>query len=68
MRKDNQEDATSRQVMAVIQELIDAEDKQNPLSDERIAVLLKERGFDIARRTIAKYREIMKIPIARMRK
>lgn len=68
VRKDNQEDATSRQVMAVIQELIDAEDKQNPLSDERIAVLLKERGFDIARRTIAKYREMMKIPIARMRK
>ena len=54
--------------MAVIQELIDAEDKQNPLSDEKLSVLLKEKGYDIARRTIAKYREAMKIPIARMRK
>jgi RNA polymerase sigma-54 factor len=68
VQKDDAEAATSRQVMSVIQELIDGEDKQNPLSDEKLAVLLKQRGFDIARRTIAKYREIMKIPIARMRK
>jgi RNA polymerase sigma-54 factor len=68
VQKDDTEAATSRQVMSVIQELIDGEDKQNPLSDEKLATLLKQRGFDIARRTIAKYREIMKIPIARMRK
>ena len=68
VQKDDAEMATSKQVMAVIQELIDAEDKQNPLSDEKLATLLKQRGFDIARRTMAKYREIMKIPIARMRK
>ena len=68
VQKDDAEVATSKQVMAAIQDLIDAEDKQNPLSDEKLAVLLKQKGFDIARRTIAKYREIMKIPIARMRK
>ena len=68
VQKDDAEMATSKQVMAAIQDLVDAEDKQHPLSDEKLATLLKQRGFDIARRTIAKYREIMKIPIARMRK
>ena len=68
VQKDDAEAATSKQVMSVIQELIEGEDKQNPLSDEKLATLLKQKGFDIARRTIAKYREIMKIPIARMRK
>ena len=60
--------ATQKQVMAAIGELIDAEDKHHPLSDEKLTTLLKQKGYDIARRTIAKYREIMKIPIARMRK
>ena len=68
VQKDDEEMATQKQVMASIQELVDAEDKRNPLSDEKLASMLKQRGFDIARRTIAKYREIMKIPIARMRK
>lgn len=68
VQKDDAEMATQRQVMASIQELIDAEDKKNPLSDEKLASLLKQKGYDIARRTIAKYRELMKIPIARMRK
>ena len=67
-QKDDADAATSKQVMAAIQDLIDAEDKQHPLSDEKLAVLLKQKGYDVARRTIAKYREIMKIPIARMRK
>jgi RNA polymerase sigma-54 factor len=68
VQKNDEDTATSKQVMAAIQELIDAEDKQHPLSDEKLATLLKQKGYDIARRTIAKYREIMKIPIARMRK
>lgn len=68
VQKDDAEMATQRQVMASIQELIDEEDKKNPLSDEKLATMLKQKGFDIARRTIAKYRELMKIPIARMRK
>ena len=68
VQKDDAEMATAKQVMAALQELVDAEDKRNPLSDEKLASLLKQKGYDIARRTIAKYREIMKIPIARMRK
>ena len=68
VQKDDAEMATAKQVMAALRELVDAEDKRNPLSDEKLASLLKEKGYDIARRTIAKYREIMKIPIARMRK
>ncbi|MBO6060482.1 MAG: RNA polymerase sigma-54 factor, partial [Bacteroidaceae bacterium] len=68
VQKDDAEMATQKQVMAAIGELIDAEDKQHPLSDEKLTTLLKQKGYDIARRTIAKYREIMKIPIARMRK
>jgi len=68
VQKDDAEMATAKQVMAAIQEMVDTEDKRNPLSDEKLATLLKQKGYDIARRTIAKYRELMKIPIARMRK
>jgi len=68
VQKDDAEMATAKQVMASLQELVDAEDKRHPLSDEKLASLLKQKGYEIARRTIAKYREIMKIPIARMRK
>ena len=68
VQKDDAEVATQKQVMAAIQELIEAEDKRNPLSDDKLATMLKQKGYDIARRTIAKYRELMKIPIARMRK
>nr|MBP7214339.1 RNA polymerase sigma-54 factor [Candidatus Kapabacteria bacterium] len=51
-----------------IKELIDQENKQNPLSDEAIADKLKEDGYNVARRTVAKYREQMKISVARLRK
>ena len=68
VQKDDAEMATQKQVMAAIQELVDAEDKGHPLSDEKLTAMLKQKGYDIARRTIAKYREIMRIPIARMRK
>ncbi len=51
-----------------IQELIEKEDKRNPLTDEEIAAILNKDGFNIARRTVAKYREQMKIPVARLRK
>jgi len=44
------------------------EDKQKPLPDDQLAEILKERGYPIARRTIAKYRELLDIPVARMRK
>lgn len=51
-----------------MQEIIDKENKENPLSDDEIAAILKEAGFPVARRTVAKYREKMRIPVARLRK
>ena len=54
--------------MTALRRHIDQEDKQQPLSDERLMQMLQADGFNIARRTIAKYREQMGIPIARMRK
>ena len=49
-------------------ELVDGEDKQNPLNDDKIVEGLRERGYIIARRTAAKYREQLNIPVARLRK
>ena len=51
-----------------MRETIDAEDKQNPVTDDALSVLLKEKGYRLARRTVAKYREQMGIPVARLRK
>ena len=62
------DDVTARQVMAALRKLIEQEDKQQPLSDERLAQMLHDEGFNIARRTASKYREQMGIPVARMRK
>ena len=62
------DDVTARQVMAALRRYIEQEDKQQPLSDERLTQLLNADGFSIARRTVAKYREQMGIPVARMRK
>ncbi len=65
---DSGEDVSSNSVKASIQELIENEDKAKPLSDEKIVQALKERGVEIARRTVAKYRDQLGIPTARMRK
>lgn len=62
------DDVTARQVMAALRRIIEQEDKQQPLSDERLTQMLQADGFNIARRTVAKYREQMGIPVARMRK
>ena len=59
---------TQREVMAQLSALVDAEDKAHPLSDDRLAELMSEKGFPIARRTVAKYRGMMNIPSARMRR
>ena len=56
------------QIKSKLQEIIEKEDKKNPLSDDDIADRLKEAGYPVARRTVAKYREKMKIPVARLRK
>jgi RNA polymerase sigma-54 factor len=55
-------------VKAALKEVIDAEDKQNPLSDDALAEALSKRGIEIARRTVAKYRDQLGIPSARLRK
>jgi len=62
------DDVSSREVKNVLKEFIDKEDKRKPYSDDKLEKLLKERGYNIARRTVAKYREQMGIPVARLRK
>lgn len=65
---DSGEEVSSREVKQIIRELIDNEDKRKPMSDDKIEKILNERGYNIARRTVAKYREQMNIPVARLRK
>ncbi len=62
------EDVSNKEVKLRIKEILETEDPQQPLSDDRIAEILNERGFNIARRTVAKYRESMMIPVARLRR
>lgn len=65
---DEGEEASSREVKAKLKEFVDNEDKREPLSDEKLEKMLKEAGYHIARRTVAKYREQLGIPVARLRK
>jgi len=65
---DSGEDASSREVKHILKELIDKEEKKKPLSDEKLEKLLNDKGYNIARRTVAKYREQLNIPVARLRK
>ena len=62
------EELSTRQIKATLRDIIDAEDKKRPLSDDVLKEELNKRGFPIARRTVAKYREQLGIPIARLRK
>ena len=62
------EDVSNKEVKAIIESIIGKEDKTKPLSDQKIAQLLEEQGFQIARRTVTKYREQLNIPVARLRK
>ncbi len=66
--KDNDDATTSPRISAFLTELVEAEDKAKPLSDEQLTSLLRARGLDIARRTVAKYRERLGFPVARLRK
>ena len=67
-RNDSGEEISTREIKQIMRETIDAEDKQNPVTDDALSVLLKEKGYRLARRTVAKYREQMGIPVARLRK
>lgn len=62
------EEVSTREVKKILQDAVDNEDKKKPLTDEKLAKLLKEKGYNIARRTVAKYREQLSIPVARLRK
>jgi RNA polymerase sigma-54 factor len=62
------EEVSNKEVKALIDRIIAAEDKSRPLSDQAIADMLEKQGFNIARRTVTKYREQLNIPVARLRK
>lgn len=66
--RDDGEEISTRHVRQILREIIDDEDKRRPLSDEALSKALKEQGYDVARRTVAKYRDGMGIPVARLRK
>src|SRR5260221_5464072 len=65
---DSGEEASSREVKQIIKDFISQEDKSKPYSDDKLEDLLNEKGYNIARRTVAKYREQLNIPVARLRK
>lgn len=62
------EELSTREIKAALREIVDTEDKRSPMSDDALSEALKKRGYPIARRTVAKYREQLGIPIARLRK
>lgn len=65
---DSGEEVSTREVKKILSDAIESEDKKNPLTDEKLMDLLNEKGYNIARRTVAKYREQLNLPVARMRK
>ncbi|TVR77614.1 MAG: RNA polymerase sigma-54 factor [Chitinophagaceae bacterium] len=68
LQTDDGEEVSTREVKKILSDLIEAENKKKPLSDQNLMELLKEKGYNIARRTVAKYREQLHIPVARLRK
>lgn len=68
MTNDQGEEVSTREIKKILEITIGDEDKRKPLTDEKLAKILKEKGYPIARRTVAKYREQLDIPVARLRK
>ena len=68
MQTTSGEEVSSHEIKTILQECIDGEDKRHPLTDENLMDILNDKGYRIARRTVAKYREMLDIPVARMRK
>ncbi len=68
LTNDDGEEVSTKEIKTFLQEAIDKENKRKPLTDDALVVVLKEKGYNIARRTIAKYREQLNIPVARLRK
>ena len=65
---DSGEEVSSREVKQIIKDIIESEDKDKPYSDDKLEKILNDKGYNIARRTVAKYREQLNIPVARLRK
>jgi RNA polymerase sigma-54 factor len=68
MSTENGEEVSSREVKRILKDCVDNEDKKKPLTDDALCEILKEKGYNIARRTVAKYREQLDVPVARLRK
>jgi RNA polymerase sigma-54 factor len=68
MQTDSGEEVSTREIKKIMIECISEEDKKKPLTDDKLSAILKEKGYNIARRTVAKYREQLDIPVARLRK
>jgi len=68
MQTDSGEEVSSYEIKNILSECIDREDKRKPLTDEALMEILNNMGYHIARRTVAKYREMLGIPVARLRK
>lgn len=68
LQTDSGEEVSTREVKKILSDLIEAESKSNPYSDQQLSEFLNEKGYNIARRTVAKYREQLSIPVARLRK
>lgn len=68
MTNDSGEEVSTREIKKILQETVEHEDKRAPVTDDRLAEILKTKGYNIARRTVAKYREQLNIPVARLRK
>ena len=68
LQTDSGEEVSTREVKKILTDIIDAENKKKPFSDEKLTDLLQEKGYNIARRTVAKYREQLNLPVARLRK
>ncbi len=68
LQTDTGEEVSTREIKKILKECIDNEDKKIPVTDEKLALILKEKSYIVARRTVAKYREQLGIPVARMRK
>jgi RNA polymerase sigma-54 factor len=68
MKNEKGEDVSTREIKKIVEQLIKKEDKRKPLTDDKLALILKEKGYPIARRTVAKYREQLELPVARLRK
>ncbi len=68
MQTDSGEEVSTKEVKKILSNCVESENKKKPLTDEQLAAVLKEKGYNIARRTVAKYREQLSIPVARLRK